>query len=170
VIQSVLDLAQDLSLAGRVVFVEGYDQRVSRMLLAGCDLWLNVPRRPLEACGTSGMKAVLNATLNCSTLDGWWDEAWDPGVGFAVGDGSVHRDAAIQDDRDAAALLDVLEREVVPLYYDRDRRGIPRAWLARVKAALARLGYRYNSDRMVADYATMLYAPAAGTVSAEIRR
>lgn len=170
VIRAVLDLARDHGLEHRVVFVEGYDQRVSRALLAGCDLWLNVPRRPLEACGTSGMKAVLNGTLNCSTLDGWWDEAWYPGVGFAVGDGSVHVDAAVQDDRDAAAVLDVLENEVVPLYYQRDEAGIPRAWLERVKTALARLGYRYNSDRMVADYATMLYAPAAGTVSAEVRR
>lgn len=169
VIQTVLELAAERGLQHRVVFVEGYDQRVSRMLLAGCDLWLNVPRRPLEACGTSGMKAVLNGTLNCSTLDGWWDEAYDESVGFAVGDGSVHVDAAVQDDRDAAAVLDVLENEVVPLYYDRDERGIPRAWLLRVKTALARLGYRYNSDRMVADYATLLYAPAAGTVSAEIR-
>jgi glycogen phosphorylase len=170
VIRGVLELARDHGLANRVVFVEGYGQRVSRMMLAGCDLWLNVPRRPLEACGTSGMKAVLNGTLNCSTLDGWWDEAYDRSVGFAVGDGSVHVDAAIQDDRDAAAVLDVLEHEVIPLYYQRDERGIPRAWLRRVKTALARLGYRYNSDRMVADYATLLYAPAAGTVSAEVRR
>jgi glycogen phosphorylase len=170
VIRAVLELARDHGLEHRVVFVEGYGQRVSRLLLAGCDLWLNVPRRPLEACGTSGMKAVLNGTLNCSTLDGWWDEAYDPSVGFAVGDGSVHVDAAVQDERDAAAVLDVLENEVVPLYYHRDERGIPRAWLRRVKTALARLGYRYNSDRMVADYATMLYAPAAGTVSAEVRR
>ena len=116
------------------------------------------------------MKAVLNGTLNCSTLDGWWDEAYDPSVGFAVGDTGVHVDAAVQDARDATAVLEVLEREVVPLYYDRDQRGIPRAWMLRVKTALARLGYRYNSDRMVADYATLLYAPAAGTVSAEIRR
>lgn len=169
VIRGVIDLARHHGLEHRVVFVEGYGQRLSRALLAGCDLWLNVPRRPLEACGTSGMKAVLNGTLNCSTLDGWWDEAWDPSVGFAVGDGSVHVDAAVQDDRDAAAVLDVLEHEVVPLYYQRDARGIPRAWLLRVKTALARLGYRYNSDRMVADYATLLYAPAAGTQSAEIR-
>ena len=170
VIRGVLALARDHGLEHRVVFVEGYGQRVSRLLLAGCDLWLNVPRRPHEACGTSGMKAVLNGTLNCSTLDGWWDEAYDPSVGFAVGDGSVHVDPTVQDDRDAAAVLDVLEHEVVPLYYKRDERGIPRDWLRRVKTALARLGYRYNSDRMVADYATLLYAPAAGTVSAEVRR
>lgn len=170
VIRGVLDLARDHGLENKVVFVEGYGQRVSRLLLAGCDLWLNVPRRPLEACGTSGMKAVFNGTLNCSTLDGWWDEAYDASVGFAVGDGSVHVDPAVQDDRDAAAVLDVLEGEVVPLYYQRDGRGIPREWLRRVRTALARLGYRYDSDRMVADYATLLYAPAAGTVSAEVRR
>ncbi|HEY2774245.1 MAG TPA: alpha-glucan family phosphorylase [Candidatus Binatia bacterium] len=170
VIRSVLALARDNGLASRVVFVEGYGQRISGLMLAGCDLWLNVPRRPLEACGTSGMKAVLNSTLNCSTLDGWWDEAWDPEVGFAVGDGRVHVDASVQDDRDAEAVLDVLEHEVIPLFYDRDARGIPRGWLSRVRTALARLGYRYNSDRMVADYARLLYEPAAGTVSAEIRR
>lgn len=169
VIQNVLELASNHGLEHRVVFVEGYDQRVSRMMLAGCDLWLNIPRRPLEACGTSGMKAVLNGALNCSTLDGWWDEAYDPSVGFAVGDGSVHVDPSVQDDRDAAAVLDVLENEVVPVFFDRDERGIPRAWMRRVKTALARLGYRYGSDRMVADYASMLYAPAAGKVSAEVR-
>jgi len=170
VIRGVLALARDHGLENRVAFVEGYDQIVSRKMLAGCDLWLNVPRRPHEACGTSGMKAVLNGTLNCSTLDGWWDEAWDPEVGFAVGNGSVHADPDVQDERDSVALLDVLEREVVPLFYRRGTDGVPRAWLAHVKAALARLGYRYNSDRMVGDYATLLYAPAAGTVSAEIRR
>ena len=168
-IRSVLELASEHGLSDRVVFVEGYDQRVSRMLLAGCDLWLNIPRRPLEACGTSGMKAVLNATLNCSTLDGWWDEAWDPAVGFAVGDASVHVDPAVQDARDAQALMRVLEDEVVPLFWDRDASGMPRRWLAKVKTALARLGWRYDSDRMVADYALRLYAPAGGTVSAEVR-
>jgi starch phosphorylase len=169
IMKGVVALARDHGFENHVVFVEGYGQRVSRMLLAGCDLWLNMPRRPLEACGTSGMKAVLNGTLNCSTLDGWWDEAWDPGVGFAIGDGSVHVDPSVQDARDADAALAVLEREVVPLYFQRDERGVPHAWLAHVKIALARLGYRYNSDRMVADYATRLYAPAAGTVTAEIR-
>ncbi len=169
VIRTIFDLAHDSRLQHRVVFVEGYDQHVSRALLAGADLWLNVPRRPLEACGTSGMKAVLNATLNCSTLDGWWDEAFEPSVGFRVGDGGVHADAAVQDDRDGAAVIDVLEHEVVPLYYQRDGNGVPRAWMARVKQALAALAYRYSADRMVIDYATRLYAPAAGRVSAEVK-
>lgn len=170
VIRAIFDIARQSQLQHRVVFVEGYDQHVSRALLAGADLWLNVPRRPLEACGTSGMKAVLNATLNCSTLDGWWDEAFEPRVGFAVGNGSVHADASVQDDRDAAAVIDVLEREVVPLYYQRDANGVPRAWMGRVKQALVALAYHYSADRMVIDYATRLYAPAAGRVSAEVRQ
>lgn len=169
VIRAFFDLARNPQLRHRVVFVEGYDQHLSRALLAGADLWLNIPRRPLEACGTSGMKAVLNATLNCSTLDGWWDEAFDPNVGFAIGDGGVHVDAALQDERDGAAVIDVLEREVVPLYYQRDGNGVARAWMERVKQALAALAYRYSADRMVIDYATRLYAPAAGRVSAEVR-
>jgi len=169
VISAIHELTVDSGLQHRVVFVEGYDQAVSRMLLAGCDLWLNVPRRPLEACGTSGMKAVLNSTLNCSTLDGWWDEAYDGLGGFAVGDAGVHVDPAVQDERDSAALLAVLENEVVPLFYQRSDRGIPMEWLARVKHALATMAYRYSADRMVLDYATRLYAPSAGRVSAEVR-
>ncbi|HYC00955.1 MAG TPA: alpha-glucan family phosphorylase [Candidatus Limnocylindrales bacterium] len=169
VIAAIHELTLEQGLQHRVVFVEGYDQAVSRMLLAGCDLWLNVPRRPLEACGTSGMKAVLNATLNCSTLDGWWDEAYDGAGGFAVGDGSVHVDPAVQDERDSIALMSVLENEVVPLFYERGDDGIPMEWLARVKHALATMAYRYSADRMVLDYGTRLYAPAAGRVSAEIR-
>jgi starch phosphorylase len=129
---------------------------------------MNSPRRPLEACGTSGMKAVFNATLNCSTLDGWWDEAYDTRNGFAYGDGAVHLDPARQDQHDAEDLHDVLVQRVLPVYYDRGEHSIPFAWLQMVKHALKTLGWRYNADRMVLDYTRRMYIPAAGTQTAHI--
>ncbi len=139
-----------------VAFLEDYDLHMAPRLIAGVDLWLNLPRPPLEASGTSGMKAVLNGGLNLSVLDGWWAEAYDGTNGWAIppSDG----DPETQDDRDAAALLDLLEREVIPLFYDRDADGIPRAWLARVKAALRKLGPAFTADRMLRDYAATMYA------------
>lgn len=116
------------------------------------------------------MKAVYNATLNCSTLDGWWDEAYDTRNGFAFGDGLVHADPAVQDRHDAQSLLAVLENEVVPLFYRREPDGrLPLGWIERVKHALMTLGWRYNADRMVRDYAVHTYLPAANTNTAEIR-
>jgi len=151
-----------------VVFVENYDSNVSRHMLEGCDLWLNAPRRPLEACGTSGMKAVFNATLNCSTLDGWWDEAYDTRNGFAFGGGRIHTDPGIQDPQDAESLRAVIENQVIPLYYDRDAQGVPVRWLQIVKRALSTLGWRYNSDRMVVDYVDKMYLPASNKLSAHL--
>jgi starch phosphorylase len=140
---------------------------VGRQLVQGVDVWLNTPRRPLEACGTSGQKCILNGVLNCSILDGWWAEAYDGGNGFAIGNGEVHANPEIQDERDAQALFDVLEREVVPLYYDRgeDLTGtqhLPHGWMARVKRAMRTLAWRYNADRMVMDYVQECYLPASG--------
>jgi starch phosphorylase len=161
--------ARDPRFAGRIFLLENHDLNMARHLVQGCDLWLNLPRRPLEACGTSGMKAVFNGTLNLSTLDGWWAEAYDGVVGFAFGDGLTHPDPAFQDRRDAADLYAVLENQVIPEFYDRDDGGIPRRWVARVQAALARLAWRYNSDRMVIDYVTHAYLPAAGLATSESR-
>jgi starch phosphorylase len=113
------------------------------------------------------MKAVFNATLNCATLDGWWDEAYDTQNGFAFG-GLAHADPVIQDRNDATALLDVLEQQVVPLYYDRDGQQLPMGWLRMVKHALVTLGFRYNADRMVMDYTRHMYLPASGTETARM--
>jgi starch phosphorylase len=127
------------------------------------DVWLNTPRRPLEACGTSGQKCILNGVLNGSILDGWWAEAYDGGNGFAIGDGEVHADPEVQDERDALSLFEVLEKEVVPLYYERaGERDVPHRWMARVKRAIRTLAWRYNADRMVIDYVKECYLPAAG--------
>ncbi len=160
--QRVARLGEDPRFAGRVVFVENYSMHVGRQLVQGVDAWLNTPRRPLEACGTSGQKCILNGVLNISILDGWWAEAYDGGNGFAVGDTSTHTDPEVQDERDAQALFELLEREVVPLYYQRDARGLPCGWIARIKRAFRTLAWRYNADRMVIDYARECYLPAAG--------
>ena len=160
--QRVANLEKDPRFAGRVIFVEDYSMHVGRQLVQGVDAWLNTPRRPLEACGTSGQKCILNGVLNCSILDGWWAEAYDGGNGFAVGGGEVHADPELQDERDALALFDTLESEVIPLYYQRDAAGIPTGWIARVKRAIRTLAWRYNADRMVMDYVKECYLPAAG--------
>ncbi len=160
--QRVANLARDPRFAGRIAFIENYTMHVGRQLVQGVDAWLNTPRRPQEACGTSGQKVILNGGLNVSILDGWWAEAYEGGNGFAIGDGEVHADPEVMDRRDAEALFEVLEREVVPLYYARDAEGVPRGWIARVKRAIRTLAWRYNADRMVQDYAGQCYLPAAG--------
>jgi glycogen phosphorylase len=140
----------------RVAFVEDYDLRVALTLVAGCDVWINLPRPPLEASGTSGMKAALNGALTLSVLDGWWEEAYDGSNGWAI-DGSADRDEAAQDARDADALYGLLEREVRPLFYQRDEAGVPRGWTARMRASLKSIGPRYNASRMLGDYVRDVY-------------
>jgi starch phosphorylase len=168
-LQEIARLNADPRFAGRVLFIEDYDIDVGRHLVQGVDVWLNTPRRPLEASGTSGQKVVLNGGLNLSVLDGWWAEAYDGANGFAVGRGEAHVSAEVQDARDAEELFRVLEQEVIPLYYDRDFDGLPRAWIARMKRAIRTLGWRFNSDRMVMDYVRQCYLPAAGGLSCEMR-
>jgi starch phosphorylase len=158
-------LQRDPQFAGRIVFVEDYDINVGRHLVQGVDVWLNTPRRPYEASGTSGQKVVLNGGLNLSVLDGWWAEAFDGANGFAIGRGEAHSAPEVQDQRDAADLYDCLEKCVIPLYYDRDADGLPRAWIARMKRAIRTLGWRFNADRMVMDYVRHCYLPAAGGLS-----
>ncbi|HEX6864870.1 MAG TPA: alpha-glucan family phosphorylase, partial [Thermoanaerobaculia bacterium] len=160
--QRVANLEKDPRFAGRIVFVENYSMHVGRQLVQGVDVWLNNPRRPQEASGTSGEKCILNGVLNCSILDGWWAEGYDGSNGFGIGHGEIHTDPDVQDERDAADVFAVLENEVVPLYYDRDAEGIPRAWIRRVKRAIRTLAWRYNADRMVKDYVEQCYLPAAG--------
>jgi starch phosphorylase len=171
VLQEVAMLTRDPRFIGRVVFIEDYDINVGRHLVQGVDVWLNNPRRPLEACGTSGQKVVLNGALNLSVLDGWWAEAYDGLNGFAIGRGETHSSTALHDARDATALADVLRNDVVPLYYDRDRDGLPREWIARMKRGMRTLGWRFSAHRMVMDYVTKAYIPAAGgTSSSEVSR
>lgn len=151
----------------RIVFVENYDYNVGRHLVQGVDVWLNNPRRPLEACGTSGQKVVLNGGLNLSVLDGWWNEAYDGKNGFAIGHGGMHNDPNIQNERDAQYLYETLEKEVIPLYYERDASGIPHHWIKRMKTAFQGLGWRFNADRMVKDYVERYYMSAASATSSE---
>ncbi len=170
VLQEIAALGRDPRFIGKVVFVEDYDINVARHLVQGVDVWLNNPRRPLEASGTSGMKVVLNGGLNLSVLDGWWAEAYDGRNGFTIGLGETHVSTDVHDSRDRDSLLEVLRNEVVPLYYDRDRDGVPRAWVARIKRAMRTLGGRFSSDRMVRDYVLKSYVPAAGGTSSDMSR
>ena len=163
-------LTRDPRFAGRFLFVEDYDMSVGRHLVQGVDVWLNNPRRPMEASGTSGQKVVLNGGLNLSVLDGWWAEAYDGSNGFAIGQGSAHRQNEVQDARDATSLYQTLQNEVIPLYYDRDRDGLPRSWISRMKRAIRTLGWRFNADRMVMDYTKFAYVRAAGGLSCDMSR
>ncbi|MDJ0865294.1 MAG: alpha-glucan family phosphorylase [Myxococcota bacterium] len=153
----VLFAAKGRPLVGeRIAYLHDYDMEMARHLVAGCDVWVNVPRPPLEASGTSGMKAALNGGINLSVLDGWWAEAYDGSNGWAL-DGTIDDDHGAQDDRDAHAMLDRLEQEVVPAFHDRDADGLPRAWLERVKASLRTAGLHFTARRMLSDYAQRVY-------------
>ncbi len=169
-IQGIARLTRDSRLEDQLVFVEDYDMNVARHLVQGVDVWLNNPRRPQEASGTSGEKVLLNGGLNFSILDGWWAEAYDGTNGFAIGQGQGHSVPSIQDDRDHQALIQTLTNEVVPLFYERDASGLPRGWIARQKSALRSLGWRFNSDRMVMDYVMSSYLPAAAGLSCHMPR
>jgi starch phosphorylase len=164
-LRQIHDAAMSQALHSRVILIEDYDINVGRHLVQGVDVWLNNPRRPQEASGTSGQKVLLNGGLNCSVLDGWWNEAYDGLNGFAVGDGVTHVNTEEQDRRDARSLYDVLENQIIPLYYDRDEHDIPRGWVARMKRTMWTLGWRFNTDRMVIDYTRECYLPAAGAQS-----
>ncbi len=167
-IKRIANLRHDPRFAGRVVFVEDYDIDVGRHLVQGVDVWLNNPRRPLEASGTSGMKVVLNGGLNCSILDGWWAEAFNGRNGFAIGDGTQHVDDAITDERDAIRLHDTLVEQVIPCFYDRDADGLPQQWIAMMTESIATLAARFSAHRMVVDYVRHCYVPAAGGLSSEM--
>jgi len=162
-------LMRDPQFSDKFVFVEDYDINVGRHFVQGVDVWLNNPRRPLEASGTSGQKVVLNGGLNLSVLDGWWAEAYDGLNGFAIGTGRTHSNMDVHDSRDGEDLYRVLSTELIPLYYERDRDGLPRGWIKRMKRTIRTLGWRFNADRMVIDYTQKCYVPAAGGTSSEIR-
>ena len=144
-----------------VIFLADYDMSVAELLVQGVDVWINTPRRPWEACGTSGMKVLVNGGINLSQLDGWWAEAYRPQVGWAIGDAQTHSDEMVWDDRDAGTLYDLLEREVVPQFYARDAAGIPTAWIARMRESMASLTPQFSSSRAVREYTERYYLPAA---------
>jgi len=169
VLQEIAEKMRDSKFSDKLVFIEDYDINVGRYLVQGVDVWLNNPRRPLEASGTSGQKVVLNGGLNLSVLDGWWAEAYDGLNGFAIGTGRTHSNMQVHDSRDGEDLYRVLHEELIPLYYQRDQDGLPRGWIKRMKRTIRTLGWRFNADRMVMDYTLKCYVPAAGGTSSEMR-
>src|ERR1700678_7909 len=169
VLQQIAQLMREPQFSDKFVFVEDYDINVGRHLTQGVDVWLNNPRRPLEASGTSGQKVVLNGGLNLSVLDGWWAEAYDGLNGFAIGNGKTHSNMDVHDSRDGQDLYRVLQDELIPLYYHRDKDGLPRGWITRMKRTIRTLGWRFSADRMVMDYTRNCYVPAAGGTSSEMK-
>ncbi|MBW8038814.1 MAG: glycosyltransferase family 1 protein [Planctomycetes bacterium] len=168
ILQKVFQVARESRFLGKVVLLENYSINVSRHLVQGADLWLSLPRRPLEACGTSGQKAMINGALNMSVLDGWWAEAYNGRNGFAIGSGGEHADWERQDSLDAQSFRNVLEEKVIPLFYDRDGQGIPRGWLAMQKHALRTLAWKFNARRMLRDYTLGCYLPAVGGLASSL--
>ncbi len=169
-IREMLDVVKHEGLTNSVVFLEDYDLSKAAMLVQGIDVWLNTPRRPYEASGTSGMKVVPNGGLNVSVLDGWWAEAYRPGVGWAIGTGQELGHPAYQDQVDAESLYSLLENEIVPLFYSRDADGLPRGWIAMMKQSIKVLAPTFSGDRMVKQYVERFYLPAAdhyGRLSAD---
>ena len=159
-IKEIVKFASQPEVRSRVLFLENYDIGVARYLVSGSDLWLNTPRRPMEASGTSGMKAAINGVLNCSVLDGWWAEAYSPEIGWAIGRGEVYEDEELQDEIESEALYDLLEREIIPTYYDRGMDGLPREWIRKMKASVREVGKRFSCHRMIMEYHNDFYEPA----------
>jgi starch phosphorylase len=160
-IQHIFQLSQDERFRGGVFFIEDYDMRIAKMLVGGVDVWLNTPRRPMEASGTSGQKAAVNGALNLSVLDGWWPEAHDGENGWVVGTGREFYDQDEEDREDAQSLYRVLEESVIPEYYTRDEHGVPRTWVRRMKRSIATIAPAFSAFRMVREYTEQAYMPAA---------
>jgi len=160
-IREVVEFGRRPEFRDRLVLLERYDLELARTLVQGCDVWLNTPLRPLEASGTSGMKAAANGVLNLSVMDGWWAEAFQPGLGWAIGRDRIDDDPEAQDIIDCESLYDLLEQEVIPCFYDRDVDGVPRDWVTRMKRSIEAFAPQFNTNRMVADYASRAYEPAA---------
>ena len=165
VIQEIFDRSRSPKLRGRVFIIEDYDIRIARFLVQGVDVWLNNPRRPLEASGTSGMKAAANGVLNLSVLDGWWDEAWTGDNGWAIGGRETNPDEGAQDWADAQDLYRILEQELIPAYYDRDENGLPPRFLQLMRNSMSSTLWNFSSTRMLHQYVERLYLPAAGATS-----
>ncbi len=159
-IKSIIHSIRDPQLRDRIVFLENYDLSMARYLVQGVDIWLNTPRRPMEASGTSGMKVIFNGGLNLSVLDGWWVEGYRPDVGWAIGSGEEYDNHDYQDEVEANAIYDLLEKEIAPTFYDRGRDGIPREWVAKMKRSIKLLSPAFNSNRMVQEYVDRSYTCA----------
>ncbi|MBN2391764.1 MAG: alpha-glucan family phosphorylase [Anaerolineae bacterium] len=160
-IQKIVGLARQEAFRPKLVFLEDYDMTIARYMVQGVDVWLNTPRRPREASGTSGMKAAANGVLNLSILDGWWDEAYTPSVGWAIGRGEIYDNTDEQDQVEAETLYDLLERDIIPMFYDRGRDNLPRRWIGHMKNSIGALSYVFNTNRMVAEYTNRFYMPSA---------
>jgi len=160
-IKNLIRITAKENLRRHMVFLEDYDMEIARRMVQGVDVWLNTPRRPMEACGTSGMKAAANGALQVSILDGWWDEGYDRELGWAVGGGETYDDPDFQDDLESRTLYDILEKDVVPLFYERGADGLPRRWIDMMKRSLYRLSPVFNTHRMVEEYWDRFYLPAA---------
>ncbi|MFC1729584.1 alpha-glucan family phosphorylase [candidate division KSB1 bacterium] len=162
-IKDIIHFSRDPQIRQRVVFLEDYDMNITRYMVSGVDVWLNNPLRPLEASGTSGMKAMYNGVVNCSVVDGWWAEAFDMGedVGWSIGKGEVYEELAYQNQVESNALYNILEKEIIPLYYQRGDDGIPWGWIKKMKESMKILGKVFNTNRMVCEYANRFYVPAA---------
>jgi starch phosphorylase len=159
-IKAIVNFARNPAARRKVVFIENYDINIARALVQGVDVWLNTPRRGMEASGTSGMKAAANGVLNCSILDGWWVEGYSPDLGWAIGRGETYADGNAQDQIESQALYDILEKQIIPLFYKRNVDNIPRDWIARMKTCMRRLAPVFNTNRMVRDYAEKFYIPS----------
>jgi len=168
-IQAIIDLTKDDLLRKRVVFLENYDMNVARYMVEGCDIWLNNPRRPLEASGTSGMKVIANGGLNFSVLDGWWDEGYSHDVGWKIGNGEEYDDLDYQDELESRMIYDTLEKEIVPVFYERGDDKLPRGWINMMKSSMKKLGPVYNTNRMVAQYVSKFYVNSYERRSALIK-
>ena len=164
VIQDIFGRSRSPKLRGRVFILEDYDIRIARFLVQGVDVWLNNPRRPLEASGTSGMKAAANGVLNMSVLDGWWDEGWTGDNGWAIGGRETNPDDGAQDWADAQDLYRIMEQELIPAYYDRDENGVPAHFVQLMRNSIASTIWRFSTTRMLHEYVERLYLPAAGAV------
>jgi starch phosphorylase len=160
-LKQLIQLARQGEFRRRIVFIEDYDMCVARFMVQGADVWLNTPRRFQEASGTSGMKAAANGVLNMSILDGWWDEAYKRGIGWAIGRGEVYDDYNYQDDIESNAIYDLLEKEVIPLFYERGSDGLPRKWISMMKESIRSICPYFNTDRMVREYVEKFYLPAS---------
>lgn len=160
-IKQLVQTANKESLRRHMVFLEDYDLDIARTMVQGVDIWLNTPRRPLEACGTSGMKAVANGALHLSVLDGWWDEGYEREIGWAIGNGEEYEDHSFQDELESRALYDMLEKDIIPIFYERGADGLPRRWVSMMKASMHKLCPMFNTHRMVSEYWERFYMPAA---------
>ena len=160
IIKEIVEFARQPRFRNRIIFLEDYDINVARYLVQGADVWLNNPRRPQEASGTSGMKAALNGVINLSVLDGWWAEGYDPDNGFKIGNGEEYDNVKMQDQLESEALYNTLERDIVPEFYERSDIDIPEAWVARMKATIQKTGEKFSAQRMLMDYADKFYIPA----------